>query len=294
MTVEERAINFACNGDSLVGILHVPAHPRTQAVLIAVGGPQYRAGSHRQFVLIARALAALGYAVLRFDYRGMGDSKGAMRNFEHVEDDLCVAVGELVRNISCIRKVVIWGLCDGASAAALYGWQDPRVNGLILVNPWVRTDAGEATTMLKHYYRSRLFDRSLWQKIGRGELDYGGAARSILSIAKRAIRAGFLTERTALTSLPQRLYQGLQRFPGMVLVLLSENDLTAQEFREVSQSSREWGALMEATRITCYNLAGANHTFSRRDFREQVIRWTAEWLEHCADERPMVSGKPYL
>ncbi len=46
-------------------------------VLIVVGGPQYRVGSHRQFVLLARALAARGFAAMRFDCTGMGDSDGA-------------------------------------------------------------------------------------------------------------------------------------------------------------------------------------------------------------------------
>lgn len=291
--VEERALNFFCDGDSVVGILHIPECPSAQAVLIAVGGPQYRAGSHRQFVLIARALAERGYPVLRFDYRGMGDSEGDRRNFENIEDDLCAATGELVRNVSGIRNVAILGLCDGASATALYAWKDLRINGVVLINPWVRTDGGEAKTMLKHYYCSRLFDRSLWLKIGRGKFDFVGAARSILSIAKRANSANSLVKNAVLPSLPHRLYQGLQKFPGKVLFILSENDLTAREFDETCRSSREWRTLMEATRITCHNLPGANHTFSRRDWREQVIRWTAEWLEHCADSSSGVFRKPY-
>jgi len=51
-------------------------------VLIVVGGPQYRVGSHRQFLLLSRRLAAEGHPVMRFDYRGMGDASGAMRGFE--------------------------------------------------------------------------------------------------------------------------------------------------------------------------------------------------------------------
>ena len=50
-----------------------------------VGGPQYRVGSHRQFTLMARAFAAAGYPVLRFDYRGIGDSEGESRGFERNE-----------------------------------------------------------------------------------------------------------------------------------------------------------------------------------------------------------------
>ena len=43
------------------------------AVLVVVGGPQVRAGSHRHFVQLARHLATHGHAVMRFDVRGMGD-----------------------------------------------------------------------------------------------------------------------------------------------------------------------------------------------------------------------------
>jgi len=45
-------------------------------VLIVVGGPQYRVGSHRQFVMLARFLADHGVPCMRFDYRGMGDVSG--------------------------------------------------------------------------------------------------------------------------------------------------------------------------------------------------------------------------
>ena len=73
----EFPVVFSCGGDQLVGMVH-PAAARL-GVVIVVGGPQYRVGSHRQFVLMARDLAREGYPVLRFDYRGMGDSDGAVR-----------------------------------------------------------------------------------------------------------------------------------------------------------------------------------------------------------------------
>ena len=44
----------------------------SRGMLIVVGGPQYRAGSHRQFTLLARDVAATGVPTMRFDYRGMG------------------------------------------------------------------------------------------------------------------------------------------------------------------------------------------------------------------------------
>jgi hypothetical protein len=57
----ERVLMLRCEADTMLGILHEPVAPSAPVgVLIVVGGPQYRAGSHRQFVLLARALRKLG------------------------------------------------------------------------------------------------------------------------------------------------------------------------------------------------------------------------------------------
>ncbi|HJV74492.1 MAG TPA: hydrolase 1, exosortase A system-associated [Noviherbaspirillum sp.] len=279
MTVEERPLCFSCLGAVLYGILSLPERPCHRAVLIVVGGPQYRAGSHRQFVLLARALASHGYPVLRFDYRGMGDSEGAPRNFEQVDDDLRTAVDQLLTAVPTIREVVIWGLCDGASAALFYAYRDPRISGLVLVNPWAHTEQGEAKARLKHYYRARLVDPAFWRKIMRGEFQAYTALHSLGTMVRRAF--GMSTAGSPIKgahSLPDRLFYGLAHFSGMVLIILSENDLTAQEFSELAQGSSSWRKLMQSPRVQRFDLPEANHTFARRDWWEQVIGTTAEWL----------------
>lgn len=60
--MNEHALLLPCGQDTLVGVLSLPDAPSNTAVVIVVGGPQYRVGSHRQFVLLARALYAdLGF-----------------------------------------------------------------------------------------------------------------------------------------------------------------------------------------------------------------------------------------
>ena len=115
--MKEEALVFGCDRDSLVGVLAVPDAPASRGVLIVVGGPQYRAGSHRQFTLLARDLAASGIASLRFDYRGMGDSSGEARTFESVNEDIGCAIDRLIEAVPAVNQVIIWGLCDAASAA---------------------------------------------------------------------------------------------------------------------------------------------------------------------------------
>lgn len=60
--MKESTLSFDCQGERLVGILAEPVtgEPAEVGVVIVVGGPQYRAGSHRQFTLLARHFAAHG------------------------------------------------------------------------------------------------------------------------------------------------------------------------------------------------------------------------------------------
>jgi len=92
MQVKEQALVFDCQGEQLIGIIHQGESEIRIGVLIVVGGPQYRVGSHRQFLLLARALALHGTPVMRFDVRGMGDSGGEQRFFDQLDDDIRAAV----------------------------------------------------------------------------------------------------------------------------------------------------------------------------------------------------------
>ena len=116
----EYACLFPCGQDTLVGVLSLPAVPASTGVVIVVGGPQYRVGSHRQFVSLARSLAAAGFAVLRFDYQGMGDSSGNAANFLIASPSIRAAINSLQSRAPEVEKIVLWGLCDAASAALLY------------------------------------------------------------------------------------------------------------------------------------------------------------------------------
>ena len=177
----EIPVSFICDKDYLYGVLHLSSTAAARGVILVVGGPQYRVGSHRQFVLLARRLARAGIPAMRFDYRGMGDSEGAARKFEAIDTDIRGAIEVFVAQAPTLKEIVIWGLCDAASAALFYAPLDARVTGLVLLNPWVRTQEGKAGAYIKHYYLTRLFDADLWRKIARGEFHLGAAAGSFLT-----------------------------------------------------------------------------------------------------------------
>jgi exosortase A-associated hydrolase 1 len=290
--VSEHPLRFDCAGEMLFGVLSLPATPLPVGVLVVVGGPQYRVGSHRQFVLLARSLAAAGHPVLRFDVRGMGDSTGEMRSFESLDDDIASALAALSREVPQVRRCVLWGLCDGASAALMYVQRtaDPMVAGMCLVNPWVRSEATLARTQIKHYYGRRLLQREFWLKLGSGKVGLaalrglaGGVVRALRSPS--SVAAGHAG---APATYQQRMASAWHRFTGPMLLILSSDDYTAKEFLEYVASDGDWRGALALTNLRRRDVAGADHTFSGSASREEMERTTLAWLgECCNDARPL-------
>ncbi|MYM35000.1 hydrolase 1, exosortase A system-associated [Duganella sp. FT94W] len=270
---QERVLHFTCHGCSLFGILHVPDQPSQRGVLIVTGGPQYRIGSHRQFVLLARHLAEHQIPVMRFDYRGMGDSEGEMRGFENIQEDLEAAIHEFFTAMPQMKELVLWGLCDGATAAAFHASADPRIAGLVMANPWVRTPQGQARTTLRHYYLQRIRDREFWHKLARGRFGVGAAVGSLRQLA---VAAGQPSAQVA--PLPQRLYQSLQRFHGPILIILSGADLGAREFMALPRQHKHWRTLLASPRVRQTVIPNANHTFARQAWRDEVAALCTHWI----------------
>lgn len=277
--MKEAVLDIRCQGEPLVGILAEPAGPAAEVgVLILVGGPQYRAGSHRQFTLLARHLAGHGFAALRFDYRGMGDSPGEARDFLAVDDDIAAAIDALMAARPALRRVVLWGLCDAASAALMYldARRDPRVAGVALANPWVRSAATLAQTHVKHYYGRRLREKEFWLKLLRGGVGLQ-ALRGLagnLRLARGAARA-----RPDARSFQDRMASGLRGFDGPVLLVLSGDDYTAREFADWAATAPAWQGLLGRETVARHDMATADHTFSSLADQDAQAQLCLDWLK---------------
>lgn len=276
--MKESVLNFACEGQPLVGILAEPdGTPADVGVLIIVGGPQYRAGSHRQFTLLARHLARNGFAALRFDYRSMGDSPGDTRDFLAVDADIGAAIAALLAARPALKRVALWGLCDAASAALLYldSTRDPRVAGVALLNPWARSAATLAQTHVKHYYWRRLREKAFWLKLLRGGV--GMTALRTLGGNLRLARGGG-SAKSDSRSFQDRMAAGLREFGGPTLLILSGDDYTAREFNLHTQGSSAWAGLLDRPGLHCEPLDEADHTFSAPVQAAKVEAITLNWL----------------
>lgn len=283
----EDSVVIACEGEHLLGIVSRPptgSRVSTIGAVIVVGGPQYRAGSHRQFVHWARALAAAGTPTLRFDVRGMGDSTGELRHFTELDADIGAAIGAFQQACPEVSRVVLCGLCDGASAASLYvhSRSDPRAAGLVLLNPWVRSEHSQARTLVKHYYLRRLTSRAFWAKLLRGQV-----ARDAWRELLGHVRAAGRIHAPAATapSYQIRMAEALQSTAAPVLLLLSADDHTAKEFLEHAAIDAAWGGILRRPGLQRIDLPDADHTLSTTAHRLQLeaacVAWFAQ-LESAA------------
>lgn len=272
----EQAIWFDICGSAALGVLHPCTQHSDVAVLIVVGGPQYRVGSHRQFVLLARDLAAAGFPVLRFDYRGMGDSSGEPRGFQNVDDDLAAAA-RLLREQTQATRVVLLGLCDAASAILMHSDSEADFAAMVLLNPWVHSEQTEAEVRLKSYYPERLSSRDLWSKIVRRQFDFRSSVRSFIGYWREAVR-GPTADINYHAHYVERMLVGLKKSEAPLYLILSGDDLTTEEFINLRAKREDWRELMDAKCRGELTIPEANHTFARREWRNEVAAQTIEWL----------------
>jgi len=287
MNYDERALLIDCAGQPSVAVLSRPLEgaPK-QGLLVVVGGPQYRVGSHRMFVHLARHVAAHGFAAMRFDYRGMGDSWAEQRDFEDVEADIAAAIDAMFRELPSLERVVLWGLCDGASAACLYAPRDRRVSGLILVNPWVHTPVGASATMLKHYYLKRVASADFWRRLLRGRVSPAASLAALGATLRRYLSGARGRDDHGSGSLPDRMARSLKASALPVAVALSGNDKVAREFEEVALPSPAWREAMSGQLTSMERIHDADHTLASPEWRDAVQSMTVRWLGELAARAP--------
>jgi len=240
-------LTFACEGAVLGATLDAGAGEI--GLVMVTGGTQSRIGSHRMYERLASGLAERGISCLRFDRRGVGDSGGRDPGFRGSGPDLAAAATLLRRHCPRLGRVHGFGLCDGATAIALFG-AEAGLNGLVLVNPWLveaEADAPPAAAIRRHY-RERLTSGEGWKKLLSGTVDY----RRLLSGVMKIVRpqpASPLAGETAAALARHRL---------PVQLVLAARDATAVAAEHELKSSIFKRLLAHAQRID-----SDSHTFAR-------------------------------
>jgi exosortase A-associated hydrolase 1 len=283
--MNEIPLVFESSGHPLVGMLHGPDGKQELGVLFMVaGGPQYRIGGHRQLVQWARSFATSGFPAMRFDFSGMGDSYGDYAGFEGGEDDIRAALDCFFAEVPTLKKVVLWGECNACSASLIYAPKDSRISGIVMLNPWVRTEEGQAKAVVKHYYLNRLRQRSFWAKVFRLKFDVIGSFRSAIRLISVARGRSVSVPNSGSRPLPERMLDGLSAFKGKIMLVMSGRDMVSKEFDDLLGAQPKWQHGLAACSLVRHNLEFADHTFSSSEWRNQVGVWGSDWLRQLSKD----------
>ena len=291
-TVEEVACRFGDAGHLFGVLTRTDADTSKPAILLFNGGAVHHVGPNRLYVTLARSLAALGFACLRFDLEGIGDSvlRGPGRENhpypDHATRDAHAAI-EFLRGRLGYQRFIALGLCSGAHTAFHSGLEfADDIQDLILINPYafywkegMSLDGVEKLADAKAYKKS-MRDPGRWLKLLRGDVNVRRLLDVALSQPVTIARSyyGVLCEHLAPSKAPP-LARDLRRLFDLqrsITVLTAEgdpgNDIIMTEAKWTAKQGMKRGCLRMET------IQGGDHTFTQARTRRALVQRVAEHL----------------
>jgi uncharacterized protein len=137
--IRAERVTFDSEGDALVGTVFLPDTERVRGAVVVNGS--WTTVKEQMAALYAAGIARRGFAALTFDFRGYGESSGTPRDYESPERkslDLRNAADYFASHpaVDSLR-IGLLGICAGGAYAALSAVDNPRIDSVALVAPWL-------------------------------------------------------------------------------------------------------------------------------------------------------------
>lgn len=268
---------------SLVGIIaqgSAAAAADRPAIVILNSGIIHRVGPNRMFVRLARLLAGVGYLVLRFDLSGIGDSQSRSDGLAPLDAALA-DIREALDSLQSTRgvsRVILVGLCSGADHAIIYGGQDPRVAGVVLIDPSVPRTRG----YYMRHYRGRMFRLHSWINFASARHPFWKALRP------RAMISARMPDAAALQPLPDLQSPEVRTFlsnaygrtvAAKVRIMAVFSGGRADQHNHPRQLLEAFPRVPFGSQLQLEFLGSADHTFSGELERSRLMRLIVDWVE---------------
>lgn len=278
--MREKAVRFGTSAP-LIGVVTEPAAgraaPGRPAVIFLNSGILHHVGACRLYVNAARALAAQGFLVMRFDHAGIGDSEprreamafepGAILDTRDAMDYLTTTRGA--------KTFVLMGLCSGADMSFRAACADPRVVGLVQLDAWAYRTPG---FYLRHYGR-RVGKLDVWRNFLRRKLATAKPAPSNGAVPDERPADAVTAEYRRTFPPREKVAADLRTLLGRGIDLLyvfsggqeehyNYREQYAQSFRDVPFNGR----------LRVEYLGDADHLFTGLAHQRFVIDTAVEWM----------------
>lgn len=246
---------FKNKGKLIAGTLYSPAGKGPfPAVAFFHGFTGNKSESGFIFTDMARRLASEGIVALTFDFRGSGESEGRFEDMTPLEEvsDARKALRVLAARESVdARRIGVLGLSLGGFVAAVAAGADKRVRSAVLWSAVARP-----LRVFRSIHGKKAFDAIE----STGRLDVGG-----LCITRRFVEDAAATDPAA----------SLAGSGAPALIIHGTGDQTVPFADSTIYLRARKGNSARTERLA---VEGANHVFSRADWRKQVIDATAGWF----------------
>jgi uncharacterized protein len=294
------------DGALMCGVVSRPSSPaqETQAIVFCRSGFQSKSGTGDLHKIMADALAAVGFHVLRFDQPGTGDSPGELARELTLDEYFAeVRAGAFQQDTEdalawmhqayAPTAVYLVGVSSGCLSAMLAATAQPRgIAGLILMMPPVltraaRTAPAAAATAARGYRRRLLDPRAYWNLL-TGASDYSTiAATAAAPFAWLAARIRHLRDTLRRSGRPThpgfsihfwRTFQALMSRQIRLLFVLAEFDDEAQTF-VAEFATPVLGRRHDYARLcTVRTLAETDHDMLSEQGRRGALDAMTAWL----------------
>jgi pimeloyl-ACP methyl ester carboxylesterase len=257
---------------NLVGTLTLPDTPTRQPVafLLTGAGVIHRMGPHRINVKLARHLASLGFATLRFDLSGQGDSRSTSSTLNFADQavsDMRAAMDHLTRTLD-VQRFAITGICSGADVAFATAQADPRACGVFMIDGYHYPTEKTAKMRWKHRLKGSILSAIgpwLLRRIKRFLTPSTPGQKPVPTYGRH-----FPAIEIYATALQKLVDQGTQ-----VYLLFSGSLLTSYNYAEQFEEAFAGHAFVK--KVDAHYAAGIDHTVTPLAAQRELIERVSTW-----------------
>jgi pimeloyl-ACP methyl ester carboxylesterase len=277
MSEQDRQIEtiIRCGRDpALFGVL-TPASggidPALPVILFLNSGLVRRIGTRRISVKLARALGEAGFLCVRFDFAGIGDSAPRVAAGSFM-DGACADVRTMMDHLEeryGVSSFVTVGLCSGADVGLAAARLDPRIRGVVQINPHIHKNL--------RYYLHQVVRPDWWRQVIAKRLPSLARGPGDPGEGKRPTWGPPPTHAESLSGL-----EDIARHDVSLLVVFTAGTIAYDgQFRDVYKSANFNDDFLCIRRMPSTHVASPMH--DQAYVRQRIFDWvTAVWTPSAA------------